>query len=161
MVCHVARSCCPARDCTVFHIHHFVLLWVCFGISSSWVFLRSLCLGQRVVRGLAVLLLEVLEEGEEENKQTNQQCGVSGKSKPFSYICIFLCTLTKFDFRWKYAIDSVLEVHIRRYTQMWSWSNIKKHRQLLKSYKIAYKSKLTQTKVSEELQKQIQVCFER
>ncbi|XP_055453863.1 intermembrane lipid transfer protein VPS13C isoform X1 [Psammomys obesus] len=57
---------------------------------------------------------------------------------------------------WKYAIDSVLEVHIRRYTQMWSWSNIKKHRQLLKSYKIAYKNKLTQTKVSEEIQKQIQ-----
>ncbi|XP_051053816.1 intermembrane lipid transfer protein VPS13C isoform X2 [Phodopus roborovskii] len=57
---------------------------------------------------------------------------------------------------WKYAIDSVLEVHIRRYTQMWSWSNIKKHRQLLKTYKIAYKNKLTQTKVSEEIQKQIQ-----
>ncbi|XP_028627194.1 vacuolar protein sorting-associated protein 13C [Grammomys surdaster] len=57
---------------------------------------------------------------------------------------------------WKYAIDSVLEVHIRRYTQPWSWSNIKKHRQLLKSYKMAYKSKLTQTKVSEEIQKQIQ-----
>ncbi|XP_069851362.1 intermembrane lipid transfer protein VPS13C isoform X3 [Dipodomys merriami] len=57
---------------------------------------------------------------------------------------------------WKYAIDSVLEVHIRRYTQMWSWSNIKKHRQLLKEYKIAYKNKLTQTKVPEELQKQIQ-----
>uniref|UniRef100_A0A452VIX7 Vacuolar protein sorting 13 homolog C n=1 Tax=Ursus maritimus TaxID=29073 RepID=A0A452VIX7_URSMA len=58
---------------------------------------------------------------------------------------------------WKYAIDSVLEVHIRRYTQMWSWSNIKKHRQLLKSYKSAYKNKLTQTKVPEETQKQIQV----
>uniref|UniRef100_A0A2K6JWW5 Vacuolar protein sorting 13 homolog C n=1 Tax=Rhinopithecus bieti TaxID=61621 RepID=A0A2K6JWW5_RHIBE len=57
---------------------------------------------------------------------------------------------------WKYAIDSVLEVHIRRYTQMWSWSNIKKHRQLLKSYKIAYKNKLTQSKVSEEIQKEIQ-----
>ncbi|XP_075821480.1 intermembrane lipid transfer protein VPS13C isoform X1 [Microtus pennsylvanicus] len=57
---------------------------------------------------------------------------------------------------WKYAIDSVLEVHIRRYTQMWSWSNIRKHRQLLKSYKIAYKNKLTQAKVSEETQKQIQ-----
>ncbi|XP_058593514.1 intermembrane lipid transfer protein VPS13C isoform X2 [Neofelis nebulosa] len=57
---------------------------------------------------------------------------------------------------WKYAIDSVLEVHIRRYTQMWSWNNIKKHRQLLKSYKSAYKSKLTQTKVPEEIQKQIQ-----
>ncbi|XP_008588038.1 PREDICTED: vacuolar protein sorting-associated protein 13C-like, partial [Galeopterus variegatus] len=57
---------------------------------------------------------------------------------------------------WKYAIDSVLEVHIRRYTQMWSWSNIKKHRQLVKNYKMAYKNKLTQTKVSEEMQKQIQ-----
>ncbi|XP_057578649.1 intermembrane lipid transfer protein VPS13C isoform X2 [Hippopotamus amphibius kiboko] len=57
---------------------------------------------------------------------------------------------------WKYAIDSVLEVHIRRYTRMWSWSNIKKHRQLLKSYKSAYKNKLTQTKVPEEMQKQIQ-----
>ncbi|XP_033612139.1 vacuolar protein sorting-associated protein 13C, partial [Fukomys damarensis] len=57
---------------------------------------------------------------------------------------------------WKYAIDSVLEVHIRRCTQMWSWCNIKKHRELLKSYKIAYKNKLTQTKVSEEIQKQIQ-----
>lgn len=42
---------------------------------------------------------------------------------------------------------------------MWSWSNIKKHRQLLKSYKSAYKSKLTQTKVPEEIQKQIQVYF--
>ncbi|XP_076984207.1 intermembrane lipid transfer protein VPS13C isoform X2 [Tamandua tetradactyla] len=57
---------------------------------------------------------------------------------------------------WKYAIDSVLEVHIRRYTQMWSWSNIKKHRQLVKSYKNTYKNKLTQIKVSEEIQKQIQ-----
>ncbi|XP_027780877.2 intermembrane lipid transfer protein VPS13C isoform X1 [Marmota flaviventris] len=57
---------------------------------------------------------------------------------------------------WKYAINSVLEVHIRRYTRMWSWSNIKKHRQLLQSYKSVYKSKLTQTKVSEEIQKQIQ-----
>ncbi|XP_006899704.1 PREDICTED: vacuolar protein sorting-associated protein 13C isoform X1 [Elephantulus edwardii] len=57
---------------------------------------------------------------------------------------------------WKYAIDSVLEVHIRRYTHMWSWSNIKKHRQLLKNYKVAYKNKLIQAKVSEEVQKQIQ-----
>nr|XP_004662570.2 vacuolar protein sorting-associated protein 13C isoform X1 [Jaculus jaculus] len=57
---------------------------------------------------------------------------------------------------WKYAIDSVLEVHIRRRTQMWSWSHMQKHRQLLKTYKTAYKTKLTQTKVSEELQKEIQ-----
>ncbi|XP_068000131.1 intermembrane lipid transfer protein VPS13C isoform X2 [Melanerpes formicivorus] len=57
---------------------------------------------------------------------------------------------------WKYAGNSVLEVHIRRYTQMWSWSNIKQHRQLLKSYKNLYKNKLTQSKLSEETQRQIQ-----
>nr|XP_020640413.1 vacuolar protein sorting-associated protein 13C isoform X1 [Pogona vitticeps] len=57
---------------------------------------------------------------------------------------------------WKYVGNSILEVHIRRYTHMWSWSNIRHHRQLLKSYKNIYKSKLTQTKISEETQKQIQ-----
>ncbi|XP_074405827.1 intermembrane lipid transfer protein VPS13C isoform X1 [Zonotrichia albicollis] len=57
---------------------------------------------------------------------------------------------------WKYAGTSVLEVHIRRRTRMWSWSNIKQHRQLLKSYKNVYKNKLTQSKLSEETQKQIQ-----
>ncbi|KAH0619803.1 hypothetical protein JD844_014073 [Phrynosoma platyrhinos] len=57
---------------------------------------------------------------------------------------------------WKYAGNSILEVHIRRYTRMWSWSNIRHHRQLLKNYKNTYKNKLTQTKVSEETQKQIQ-----
>nr|XP_056721786.1 intermembrane lipid transfer protein VPS13C [Euleptes europaea] len=57
---------------------------------------------------------------------------------------------------WKYAINSILEVHIRRYSHMWSWSNIRHHRQLLKSYKNVYKNKLTQAKVSEETQKQMQ-----
>ncbi|XP_030353543.1 vacuolar protein sorting-associated protein 13C isoform X2 [Strigops habroptila] len=57
---------------------------------------------------------------------------------------------------WKYAGNSVLEVHIRRHTRMWSWSNIKQHRQLLKSYKNTYKNKLTQSKLSEETQRQIQ-----
>uniref|UniRef100_A0A8B9DM48 Vacuolar protein sorting 13 homolog C n=1 Tax=Anser cygnoides TaxID=8845 RepID=A0A8B9DM48_ANSCY len=57
---------------------------------------------------------------------------------------------------WKYAGDSVLEIHIRRHTRMWSWSNMKQHRQLLKSYKKMYKNKLTQSKLSEETQKQIQ-----
>ncbi|KAF7241440.1 Vacuolar protein sorting-associated protein 13C, partial [Varanus komodoensis] len=56
---------------------------------------------------------------------------------------------------WKYAGNSILEVHIRRCTRMWSWSNIKGHRQLLKSYKNIYKDKLTQTKVSEETQKKM------
>ncbi|NWI85207.1 VP13C protein, partial [Pitta sordida] len=57
---------------------------------------------------------------------------------------------------WKYAGNSVLEVHIRRHTRMWSWSNIKHHRQLLKNYKNVYKNKLTQSKLSEETQRQIQ-----
>ncbi|XP_014800036.1 PREDICTED: vacuolar protein sorting-associated protein 13C isoform X3 [Calidris pugnax] len=57
---------------------------------------------------------------------------------------------------WKYAGNSVLEVHVKRYTRMWSWSSIKQHRQLLKSYKNVYKNKLTQSKLSEETQRQIQ-----
>ncbi|XP_077174397.1 intermembrane lipid transfer protein VPS13C isoform X2 [Paroedura picta] len=57
---------------------------------------------------------------------------------------------------WHYAIDGILEVHIRRYSRMWSWSNIRQHRQLLKNYKNVYKNKLTQAKVSEETQKQMQ-----
>lgn len=57
---------------------------------------------------------------------------------------------------WKYAIDAILEVHIRRYTRMWSWNNIKRHRQFLKRYKNAYKNKLTQSKITEEVQNEIQ-----
>ncbi|XP_010080144.1 PREDICTED: vacuolar protein sorting-associated protein 13C, partial [Pterocles gutturalis] len=57
---------------------------------------------------------------------------------------------------WQYAGNSVLEVHIKRHTRMWSWNNIKQHRQLLKSYKNVYKNKLTQSKLSEETQRQIQ-----
>ncbi|KAJ8412901.1 hypothetical protein AAFF_G00104830 [Aldrovandia affinis] len=57
---------------------------------------------------------------------------------------------------WKYGINSILEVHIRRFNQMWSWSNIRKHRQTLKVYKLAYKAKLTQGKIKEDAEKQIQ-----
>ncbi|XP_018108372.1 vacuolar protein sorting-associated protein 13C isoform X2 [Xenopus laevis] len=57
---------------------------------------------------------------------------------------------------WLYAINSILEVHIRRRTQMWSWNNIAKHRQNLKAYKNAYKIKLTQPKLPEETVKQLQ-----
>uniref|UniRef100_A0A8C3ETW0 Vacuolar protein sorting 13 homolog C n=1 Tax=Corvus moneduloides TaxID=1196302 RepID=A0A8C3ETW0_CORMO len=60
---------------------------------------------------------------------------------------------------WKYAGNSVLEVHIRRHTRMWSWSNIKQHRQLLKSYKNVYKNKLTQSKLSEETQRKIVILL--
>ncbi|KAI2662683.1 Vacuolar protein sorting-associated protein 13C [Labeo rohita] len=58
---------------------------------------------------------------------------------------------------WKYSINSILEVHIRRFNQMWNWNNIKKHRNTLKAYKAAYKFKLTQGKVREDTEKQIQV----
>ncbi|XP_062927043.1 intermembrane lipid transfer protein VPS13C isoform X1 [Mobula hypostoma] len=57
---------------------------------------------------------------------------------------------------WKYAVTGILEVHLRRKYHLWSWDHIKHHRQNLKSYKMAYKSKLTQTKPSEELLKQLQ-----
>ncbi|XP_051898323.1 intermembrane lipid transfer protein VPS13C isoform X1 [Pristis pectinata] len=57
---------------------------------------------------------------------------------------------------WKYAVTGILEVHLRRKYRMWSWDHIKRHRQNLKSYKMAYKNKLTQTKPSEELLKQLQ-----
>ncbi|XP_075064457.1 intermembrane lipid transfer protein VPS13C isoform X2 [Mixophyes fleayi] len=58
---------------------------------------------------------------------------------------------------WKYAITSILEVHVRRTTRSWSWSNIAQHRENLKAYKNAYKTKLTQTKVPEETLKNLQV----
>ncbi|XP_051507279.1 intermembrane lipid transfer protein VPS13C-like isoform X3 [Myxocyprinus asiaticus] len=57
---------------------------------------------------------------------------------------------------WKYSISSILEVHIRHFNQMWNWTNIKKHRHTLKAYKAAYKVKLTQGKVREDAEKQIQ-----
>ncbi|KAE8617181.1 hypothetical protein XENTR_v10009002 [Xenopus tropicalis] len=59
---------------------------------------------------------------------------------------------------WLYAINSILEVHIKRRTHMWSWNNIAKHRQNLKMYKNAYKTKLTQAKLPEETVKQLQAC---
>ncbi|XP_051757763.1 intermembrane lipid transfer protein VPS13C isoform X8 [Ctenopharyngodon idella] len=57
---------------------------------------------------------------------------------------------------WKYSINSILEVHIRRFNRMWAWNNIRKHRHTLKAYKAAYKVKLTQGKVREDTEKQIQ-----
>ncbi|XP_029431385.1 vacuolar protein sorting-associated protein 13C isoform X2 [Rhinatrema bivittatum] len=57
---------------------------------------------------------------------------------------------------WQYAITGILEVHVRRYTRMWSWSNIKQHRQNLKTYRNLYKWKLIQSKVSDEIQKSTQ-----
>ncbi|XP_063305458.1 intermembrane lipid transfer protein VPS13C isoform X2 [Pelobates fuscus] len=58
---------------------------------------------------------------------------------------------------WLYAINGILEVQVRKKTQMWCWKSIKQHRQNLKSYKNVYKNKLTQSKPSEELIKELQV----
>ncbi|XP_015199108.2 intermembrane lipid transfer protein VPS13C isoform X2 [Lepisosteus oculatus] len=57
---------------------------------------------------------------------------------------------------WDYCITSVLEVQIRRCNQMWSWRHIKRHRQTLKVYKAVYKMKLTQSKLKDDIEKQIQ-----
>ncbi|KAL4641944.1 vacuolar protein sorting-associated protein 13C isoform X1 [Arapaima gigas] len=57
---------------------------------------------------------------------------------------------------WIYAINSILEVHIKKVNRMWSWTQILKHRQTLKAYKAAYKAKLTQGKLKEDIEKQIQ-----
>ncbi|KAK7944308.1 hypothetical protein WMY93_000036 [Mugilogobius chulae] len=43
---------------------------------------------------------------------------------------------------WKYALSCIMEVHVRRRRKMWSWSSIKQHRETLKSYKNAFKTKL-------------------
>ncbi|KAF7703592.1 hypothetical protein HF521_022599 [Silurus meridionalis] len=56
---------------------------------------------------------------------------------------------------WMYGINSVLEVRIKRFNQMWSWTHIREHRQKLKAYKMAFKAKLTHSKLREDTEKQI------
>lgn len=50
-----------------------------------------------------------------------------------------------------------MEVHIKRISRMWSWSNIRQHRENLKAYKKAYKAKLASNKQNQENDLQIQV----
>ncbi|XP_061592670.1 intermembrane lipid transfer protein VPS13C isoform X5 [Cololabis saira] len=58
---------------------------------------------------------------------------------------------------WKYGFNSIMEVHVRRCTHMWSWSNIQQHRQNLRAYKSAYKSKLmNQNKPAPDTEQQVQ-----
>lgn len=60
--------------------------------------------------------------------------------------------------RWRYGFNSILEVHIRRCSRMWSWSCIKQHRDIQKEYKMAYKTKLlSQSKSSLDTERHIQV----
>ncbi|CAJ1049975.1 vacuolar protein sorting-associated protein 13C isoform X3 [Xyrichtys novacula] len=58
---------------------------------------------------------------------------------------------------WKYAFNSIMEVHIKRVSRMWSWSNIREHRKNLKDYKTAYKNKLlSQNKPNPDVEQQVQ-----
>ncbi|XP_070411206.1 intermembrane lipid transfer protein VPS13C isoform X2 [Nothobranchius furzeri] len=58
---------------------------------------------------------------------------------------------------WKYGYNSIMEGHIRRISRMWSWSNIRRHREILRSYKNTYKTKLlSQTKPGSDAEQQIQ-----
>lgn len=51
-----------------------------------------------------------------------------------------------------------MNVHIRRVSRMWSWSNIRQHRENLKAYRTAYRAKLVSSnKVSQETEQQVQV----
>uniref|UniRef100_A0A3Q1E938 Chorein N-terminal domain-containing protein n=1 Tax=Acanthochromis polyacanthus TaxID=80966 RepID=A0A3Q1E938_9TELE len=62
-----------------------------------------------------------------------------------------------FSVRWMYSFKSILEVHIRRLSHMWSWSNIRQHRQNLRAYKTAYKTKLlSHSKPGQDTEKHIQ-----
>lgn len=68
------------------------------------------------------------------------------------------CPCFRSSLRWRYGFNSILEVHIRHCNQMWSWSNIKKHRENLKAYKTAYKTRLlNQNRSSPDTERQIQV----
>ncbi|XP_067348723.1 intermembrane lipid transfer protein VPS13C isoform X2 [Channa argus] len=58
---------------------------------------------------------------------------------------------------WRYSFKSILEVHIRHCSRMWSWSNIKQHRETQRAYKAAYKTKLvSHSKPSPDTEQHIQ-----
>ncbi|XP_035855716.1 vacuolar protein sorting-associated protein 13C isoform X4 [Sander lucioperca] len=58
---------------------------------------------------------------------------------------------------WRYGYNSVLEVQVRRSSQMWCWSNIRRHRENLKAYRTAYRDKLlSHNKPSPDTEKHIQ-----
>ncbi|XP_028312141.1 intermembrane lipid transfer protein VPS13A isoform X2 [Gouania willdenowi] len=57
---------------------------------------------------------------------------------------------------WRYIILGTLEVDVRPRLHMWSWQHIRRHRQMVKSYRELYKTKITSKKPSEELLKQLE-----
>lgn len=54
-------------------------------------------------------------------------------------------------------ITGILEVDVKPRLHMWSWQHIQRHRQMVKSYKELYKTKITSKKPTEELLKALEV----
>ncbi|KAI3372816.1 hypothetical protein L3Q82_023273 [Scortum barcoo] len=57
---------------------------------------------------------------------------------------------------WKYVITGILEVDVKPRLHMWSWQQIRHHRQTVKRYRGLYKTKITSKKPSEELLKALE-----
>lgn len=84
------------------------------------------------------------------------QCRKPTEAQTKTADCHF-CMCSAF-IRWRYGFNSIVEVHIRRIRRMWSWSNIRRHRENLKAYKLAYKIKLlSQAKSESDTEQQVQV----
>ncbi len=56
---------------------------------------------------------------------------------------------------WKFAFDCVYEEEVMRRINNWSWTHMKSHIDTCKSYRQAYKTKLTTKKLGEDLKKQL------
>ncbi|XP_055620155.1 intermembrane lipid transfer protein Vps13 isoform X3 [Toxorhynchites rutilus septentrionalis] len=52
---------------------------------------------------------------------------------------------------WQFAYACILEVEVRRRRKNWSWDNMRRHRENLKSYEEAYKVRLTSKKLTPEI----------
>uniref|UniRef100_A0A3Q4HB17 Vacuolar protein sorting 13 homolog A n=1 Tax=Neolamprologus brichardi TaxID=32507 RepID=A0A3Q4HB17_NEOBR len=57
---------------------------------------------------------------------------------------------------WKYVITGVLEIDVKPGLHMWSWKHIRQHRQMVKSYRELYKTKITSKKPSDENLKKLE-----
>lgn len=54
-------------------------------------------------------------------------------------------------------ITGVLEIDVKPGLHMWSWQHIRRHRQMVKSYRELYKTKITSKKPSDEVLKDLEV----
>lgn len=59
--------------------------------------------------------------------------------------------------RWHFAYQCILEETVRRRHKMWSWENIKRHRELCRSYQSLYTKKLLEKKPTADLLADIEV----